>query len=170
MKGKKKDRVKEICKEAFKELIAENKNEVRGLLEEKESLKKYKNGDDYAKNGTIRLKSEGIVKDSFPESMEEYLDMKGLTPIFSGMSKYSKELILLDQLLDIRDIYCQGWKPNWNDEDEIKYVIGFKKGNTHAVFANFVSHEIFAFPLSKTRNNFYNNFRKELEEVKELWS
>ena len=164
----KKDRIKEICKEAFKELIAENLNEVRGLLEE-ESLKKYKNGDDYAKNVTIRIKSEGVVKDCIPESIQEYLDMKGLNSTFKGMSEYSDKLIILDKLLDIRDIYRQGWEPNWRNANYEKNNIYFYENRIN-LDVSYGTMEIFSFQSEEIRDRFYRNFKNELEEVKELWS
>ena len=158
--------------------------------ENKESLKKYKNGDDYAKNvtevginpegdyyerrlvhplkevDTIKLKYEGVVEPPLPESMEEYLDTKGLTQTFNGMSKYSKQLILLDQLLDIRDIYRQGWKPGFLG---FKYNIIYYNGNISISNMQF-NNEMFSFQSEEVRDKFLENFRKELEEVKELWT
>ena len=131
--------------------------------ENKESLNTYKNGDDYAENGTIKLKCEGIVKDSIPESMEEYLE----SPV-KWEFDFSVQMNTLKNLIGARDVYRQGWKPNYKSLDW-KYCINYEAGNVSIIQLK-VTHEIFSFQSEEVRDKFFKNFKKELEEVKELWS
>lgn len=79
---------------------------------------------------------------------------------------YTSQLATLSQLLYLRDIYRQGWKPDWTNND-VKYVIVnqddelFKASNT-------ASNRIFAFQSAELRDKFGINFKEMLEKIKGL--
>ena len=59
------------------------------------------------------------------------------------------------------------WKPNWEDENQEKHIIGSWLGTIQGLEENFVSHPL-AFPTEEMRDAFYENFKKEIENCKEL--
>ena len=78
-----------------------------------------------------------------------------------------KPILALMQLLVCREVYRQGWKPNWKDNNEIKYCIErfrdcFIK-ETYTLIATVLS-----FQSAEIRDQFLENFRDLIEEAKEL--
>ena len=71
--------------------------------------------------------------------------------------------ILLPQLLQLRDIYRDGWKPDWTDNDERKYVIMISENKIYTGLL-YTSNKIFAFRNKKTTELFLKNFKPMLEE------
>jgi len=76
--------------------------------------------------------------------------------------------IALAQLSQLREVYRQGWKPDWND-DQKKYGIKFFRGDIDEeeiawtnIFLSFQSPEI--------RDEFLENFRDLIEKAKPLMS
>ena len=77
-----------------------------------------------------------------------------------------KPILALTQLLICREVYRQGWKPNWED-NKIKYCIerveNCIKGETYTLTARVLS-----FQAAEIRDEFLKNFRDLIEEAKEL--
>ena len=83
----------------------------------------------------------------------------------------------LQMLLLCRDAYWkiagaemglgEPWEPDWDDENQEKYIIGSWLGTIQGLEENFVSHP-FAFPTSEMRYTFYENFKEKIEQCKEL--
>lgn len=80
--------------------------------------------------------------------------------------KYSMKLCTLSKLLYLRDIYRQGWTPDWTN-DNFKYVIANQKGELVKDCYS-VSNKTFAFQSIEIRDKFYDNFKDMLEEIKDL--
>lgn len=81
--------------------------------------------------------------------------------------KRAEQFVVLNKLLQIRDYYNQGWEPNWNDVKQEKFVIGFKYNKLfREVFYNLMF--TFAFKTCELRNEFFNNFKEDLEFIKEF--
>ena len=78
-----------------------------------------------------------------------------------------KPMLALCQLLVCREVYRQGWKPNWSDSNEIKYCIEWVENqitkNTYMITA-----KVLSFQSEEIRNQFLENFRYLIEEAKEL--
>ena len=104
-----------------------------------------------------------ILPTSFDEVDKEY-DLHRCC--IEAYAPYTSQLATLSQLLYLRDIYRQGWKPDWTNND-IKYAITnqndelIKVGNTE-------SNRIFAFQSTEVRDKFYINFKNMLEKIKDL--
>ncbi len=104
-----------------------------------------------------------MLPTSFDEVENKYIQDRDLVDIHH---EYSNELEILSKLLYLRDIYRQGWKPDWTNND-LKYIIAsqndklFKAGNS-------ASNRIFAFQSSEVRDKFYINFKDMLEKIKDL--
>lgn len=92
------------------------------------------------------------------------LDIVGdrkLLPIGMG-----KPMLALCQLLICREVYRDGWKPNWTDEN-LKYVIEYYGGDIQTIHYKRTSC-ILSFQSEELRNEFYKNFKDLIEEAKEL--
>ena len=76
--------------------------------------------------------------------------------------------IALAQLSQLREVYRQGWKPDWND-DQMKYCIDHLRnglgGYATRSFLNFLS-----FQSPEIRDEFLENFRDLIEKAKPLMS
>ena len=81
--------------------------------------------------------------------------------------------IALAQLCQLRDRYNDGWKPNWEDKAQNKFIIYihpnnkilFDKisANTHAI-----SRHLLTFKTEELRDEFLENFRDLIETAKPL--
>jgi hypothetical protein len=81
--------------------------------------------------------------------------------------KRAKQFVILNKLLQIRDYYNQGWKPDWSNVKQEKYIIGYSHNKLFLdVFLN-LSH-IFAFKTREIRDTFFKNFKSDLEFIKEF--
>ena len=81
-----------------------------------------------------------------------------------------KPMLALCQLLVCREVYRQGWKPDWKDDKEIKYCIVNVLNNikpSNSTF-NAVFNKVLSFQSAEIRDEFLENFRDLIEEAKEL--
>ena len=146
MKPKKREEIEEICIEVIKKL---------GLLKPVES--------------ELSNKKE---KAELPTIIDEIRDIVQLPATGSHAIFYSKSninnLMLLDKLIAIRDVYRQGWNPDWSDMSD-KYAISIYNNNlAKETFRQ--TNQIFSFQTGELRDKFLSNFKEELETVKELWN
>jgi hypothetical protein len=76
--------------------------------------------------------------------------------------------IALAQLSQLREVYRQGWKPDWNDTNP-KYVIEFNQNGIHKniwySLNNFLS-----FQSKEIAEQFLENFKDLIEKAKPLMS
>lgn len=79
----------------------------------------------------------------------------------------AEQLVVLNKLLQIRDYYNQGWEPNWQNDEENKYVIISIKGGLK-MDTNWYINRLFAFKTRKLRDEFLQNFKSDLEFIKEF--
>lgn len=77
-----------------------------------------------------------------------------------------KPMLALCQLLVCREVYRQGWKPNWKD-DKIKYCIE-QDGNYIIKETYTLIAKVLSFQSAEIRDQFLENFRDLIEEAKEL--
>jgi hypothetical protein len=59
------------------------------------------------------------------------------------------------------------WKPNWEDESD-KFTIEYFYNNIDTDTLRTYESHMFAFPTAEMRDAFYENFKEEIEECKEL--
>ena len=78
-----------------------------------------------------------------------------------------KPILALCQLLVCREVYRQGWKPNWKDDKEIKYCIE-QVGNYITKETYELTARVLSFQSAEIRDEFLENFRDLIEEAKEL--
>jgi hypothetical protein len=78
----------------------------------------------------------------------------------------AKAFIALMQLMNLRDEYRQGWKPNYDDNSD-KYVITYY--NTAITCDMFIHYNaILSFQSAEIRDKFYANFKDLIEQAKEF--
>lgn len=70
------------------------------------------------------------------------------------------------QLLVCREVYRQGWKPDWEDTS-VKYVIRNNDNKIDKGCYNSISF-ILSFQSREIRDEFLENFKDLIEEAKEL--
>lgn len=106
------------------------------------------------------LRSTGLVEVSYPSlKREEY---PGVIP----SKERAEQFLILNKLLQIRDYYNQGWKPNWK-EGTNKYVIWSFENELHPDVSTYAS-SLFAFRSKEIQDTFFENFENDLEKVKEF--
>ena len=78
----------------------------------------------------------------------------------------AEAFLALIQLIQLRDCYRQGWKPNWSDNNN-KYTIDYYENKIcYNLYQN--TSKILSFKSEDTRNIFCKNFRDLIEKAKEL--
>lgn len=79
----------------------------------------------------------------------------------------AKAAIALAQLSQLREVYRQGWVPDWNNTNQAKYSIMKMSGylNTNLIWA---SAHYLVFQSMEIRDQFLNNFRDLIEEASPL--
>lgn len=76
-------------------------------------------------------------------------------------------MLALCQLLVCREVYRQGWKPNWKDDKEIKYCI--ERVENYITKETYeLTSKVLSFQSAEIRNKFLENFKDLIEEAKEL--
>ena len=78
---------------------------------------------------------------------------------------HAQGILALCQLTQLRDCYRQGWKPDWND-NENKYIIGYVSDDLSINFY-MSSNKFLSFQSEKIRDKFLENFRDIIEQAKE---
>lgn len=74
----------------------------------------------------------------------------------------AKPMLALCKLLGCREVYRQGWKPDWRNSNQEKYCIRYQEGN------NLYEDRVMSFQSAKVRSAFLENFSDLIEEAKEL--
>lgn len=78
-----------------------------------------------------------------------------------------KPMLALMQLLVCREVYRQGWKPDWTNETESKYCI-INEINEITEITLLVDTKVLSFQSREVRDKFLENFKDLIEEAKEL--
>ena len=74
--------------------------------------------------------------------------------------------LALAQLCQLRDIYNDGWKPDWEENND-KYKIAYYSNKINISYSIYV-HKILSFKTSIIRDKFLENFRDLIETAKPL--
>lgn len=120
-----------------------------------------------SEGGKFYVRRKKVV---FPETYEECLDIVDTSNIIFNI----KKLEMFQRLLICRDAYWKlggNWKPNLEIDDdgcvEVKFCIKYF-GGTILKLETTESNTILAFQTDEMRDVFYNNFKSQIEQVKEL--
>lgn len=81
--------------------------------------------------------------------------------------KTAEAFLALMQLVQLRDCYRQGWKPDWSCDGQPKYSVLTYSGEV-STDTYIVTQGVLSFQSEEIRNEFFKNFRELIEQVKEL--
>lgn len=98
-------------------------------------------------------------------NMEKCNDIKRFSDVVP--TGYAKPLLAFCQLLVCREVYRQGWKPDWNNFKIDKYYIEYVE-NRIITGVRVAQACVLSFQSAKVRDMFLENFRDLIEEAKEL--
>lgn len=79
----------------------------------------------------------------------------------------AEAFLALMQLIQLRDCYRQGWKPDWSCDGQQKYSVLTYSGEV-STDAGIVTQGVLSFQSEEIRNEFFKNFRELIEKAKEL--
>jgi hypothetical protein len=81
----------------------------------------------------------------------------------------AKASIALAQLSQLREVYRNGWVPDWKDDDKYKYCIEFY---TNKIYTDKYTNtsQFLSFQDEETRDLFLENFKDLIEQAKTLMS
>ncbi len=140
---------------------------------------KYKIDVDKAKNcGALLIDDYG----GYPHSWEDYikghenrilayssaLDEERCPVCYDGFRTLEEVEAFhsLGQLIQLRDEWWDGWKPNWEDTCEKKYCIEFFNGIVQYTQCLSSTYRILVFPTEGMRNEFGETFHNLIEQAK----
>lgn len=103
-----------------------------------------------------------IIHEHFERVRKEDTD-KNLLPNY----EYAEAILAFCQLIQLRDCYRQGWKPNWNNND-MKLTVEQHYEDIVCSAATHVA-QIFTFQSKEIRDKFYKNFKDLIEKTKPLF-
>lgn len=74
-------------------------------------------------NGIVKFKKNNITLEDIPCIIRDDIKINGLISKGSIYYNYLKKLKAIATLIDIANYYNKGWKPSWNNNEELKYYI-----------------------------------------------
>ena len=80
--------------------------------------------------------------------------------------EYAEAMLALCKLIQLRDCYNDGWKPDWKDNSP-KYIIKIYS-ELRIRDTSFRARGLLAFKTQQLREEFYNNFKDLIEQAKLL--
>ena len=135
----------------------------------------YLSRDSFKQELALQAFTKEELEFKLPISWKEYSEGKIVKSPYSGFI-YNN----LDKLLILRDVYRQGWKPDWEDNDVIKYCIVSTNGGLEILINGikelYSSEDIgyryysclFSFPTEELAEQFLENFKDELKQLEGL--
>ena len=143
----------------------------------------YEQGGEYRDIALTAFKEHELIGDRLPKTWDEYCikhDEEGdkikasLNTAYMTINKYTfsdykraQAHIAMIKLHLLRDEYRNGWKPDWKDDSQMKYVIYNPEGEfTIGCYIN--SIRFLAFQDKKRANDFLTNFRELIDEAGDL--
>ena len=122
----------------------EQKELEREIIELEKQLEykkeKYKRLKFIDENGRYYLNATGYISELIPtvnnEIWEKAIKQNNTFKTKKEAEKERDRRVLLYEFYKFRDECNGGWRPNWKDENELKYFIGLQLGNI-GVFSNY---------------------------------
>ena len=132
-------------------------------------------------NGNVINAMKIVLKKKKKEYPKTYAECSDILSVYTDpdISGYKGELLwAFQKLLICLDAYWKiageemilgkPWKPDWCNENKLKYCIEWSYGTIDHKTMNSNKGCILAFPTEEMRDAFYENFKKEIEICKEL--
>jgi len=133
-----------------------------------------------------KCKEQGLIIEevNYPKSWEDFitnidtvpcdtisaraLDKSGYYDEFDTTVK-ARAFVALGKLIQLRDWWwdnmCDGWRPDWTNYNETKWVIHCN-WNTIQKHTNIETNKILAFPAAEIQDKFYEAYKDLIEEAK----
>ena len=143
----------------------------------------YKQGGELKEMALGAFSEKELIGDGLPKTWDEYCVKHGdmgviikasLGTAYVALNKHvfsdykqTQAYIAKMKLHLLRDEYRQGWLPDWEDENQDKYVIVSSKGERCVAYCQSISRFL-AFQDKKRANEFLTNFRELIEEAGDL--
>ena len=151
----------------------------------------YNRGGEYKELALSAFSEEEIIESALPNTWEEfcknypikaeecYIGLNsevvcndGDRTIYSDRNmlpsiKAAKAHLALMQLHQLRDCYRQGWVPDWEDDNIIKYCIVLES-NRCVIYKNLVICNFLSFQTMELAEKFINNFKDLIETAGDL--
>ena len=106
------------------------------------------------------------IKKQLPKTWEE---IRPVVPVEGYLTEdFLKAETAMRKLFVLREVYRQGWEPNW-DDDENKYIIYFVNNRIDKTCFRGISHFL-SFQSPEIRDEFLKNFLDLIETAKPLIS
>src|SRR5574344_1464870 len=178
----------------FKEIKDSKTMEERTIKLDIETAKKWYNGNENSLH-TLALQAfseEELTDDGLPNNWEEFCknyhnceedsfvgtsgnivtcsNNHGRSSLYDKNllpnKKYAEGILALCQLTQLRDCYRQGWVPDWNNRENIKYSIIVQYNKITSIYRRNVQNFL-SFQTSEICDKFLNNFKDLIELAKE---
>ena len=81
--------------------------------------------------------------------------------------EYAKAMLALCQLIQLRDCYNDGWKPDWTNPSTVKHCVGIMQ-NRIVNQSLLMTNKMMAFKTKELRDEFIKNFKELIEVAKPL--
>lgn len=121
--------------------------------------------DEVRGNKIILMESKKELPKTWEECIAKIKDLEyNVNDVPKGLGK---PMLALCQLLVCREVYRQGWKPDWTKGTENKYCIINNFNEIQPTNYCFVDR-VLSFQSAEIRDEFLENFRDLIEEAKEL--
>lgn len=152
-----------------------------------ETAQRWANGTDEELKGLALQTYPELAKKELPKSWEELGTINGYstldtnicfnsykTPNCKNKNIFAKKeqaeaSIALAQLSQLREVYRNGWLPNWSISKQDKYCINFEF-NTPTKRIYSITSQFLSFQDKQTTDLFLENFRDLIEKAKPLMS
>lgn len=108
---------------------------------------------------------KGYYVSSLSDIQEGIADMKCCDKNYFPSKAEAEAMLAMAQLCQLRDVWNNGWKPDWKNENLRKYVIVQKSGILYES-ARFCENNPMAFKTEELRYEFFDTFKDLLEIAK----
>lgn len=105
--------------------------------------------------------SDSIIYRAAPQNTNNYQRNLFVT------KEQAKASIALAQLSQLREVYRQGWEPDWNETTVVKYIIANDLNELKADYC-YRSSYFLAFQSPEIRDEFLANFKDLIEKASPL--
>ena len=143
----------------------------------------YEQGGELKDMALGAFSEQELIGDRLPKTWDEYCAKHGevgdkikasLDSAYTTINRYAfsdykqtQAHIAIIKLHLLRDEYRNGWKPDWKDDSQMKYVIYNPEGEfTIGCYIN--SRRFLAFQDKKRAKEFLTNFRELIEQAGDL--
>lgn len=143
----------------------------------------YEQGGEYRNIALTAFKEHELIGDGLPKTWDEYCAKHGevgdkikasLNTAYMTINKYifsdykqAQAHIAMMKLHLLRDEYRQGWKPDWRNVDESKFVIEMV-ANELSINNYGITRYSLSFQDEKRADKFLTNFRELIEQAGDL--